>query len=209
MAFMAGSGFFVDSSGRFLTDDHVLDNWEVRIKQTRPCIPSIYIPDQGWGKFAKTFKVEYFTFADCARDAVVDLAVCDPIENPFSNKRLTKGLVSAVSFDATEWKPGTSVGFTGFPLNYPFPVTSIGYVAGLKAADTVDIGFDYIIDKSTWPGASGSPIFLPNGRVIGIIQKRGTDEGSGLAYGRSSIIILDFLSKHPAPAKKQDAPKKQ
>jgi S1-C subfamily serine protease len=208
IAFIAGSGFFVDTSGRFLTDDHVLEGWEGAIKNTHACVPAIYIPDQGWGKFAKAFKVESFNFVNCARDATVDLAVCDLIENPFASKRLPKEIVAAVSFDATEWQSGTPVAFAGFPLSYTFPVTSIGYIAGLKEPDTVDIGFDYIIDKSTWPGVSGSPIFIPNGRVIGIIQKRGKDEGSGLAYGRSATIILDFLSKHPSTIK-QEAPKKE
>ena len=197
IAFMAGSGFFVDTSGRFLTDNHVLENWDEVIKKTHPCSPAIYIPDQGWGKFVKAFKVESFTFVACARDVAVDLAVCDLIENPFTSKRLSKGIVAAVSFDTTEWHPGTPVAFTGFPLNYTFPVTSIGYIAGLTGVDANDIGFDYIIDKSTWPGASGSPIFLSNGKVIGIIQKYGKNEGSGLAYGRSAAIIVEFLSKHP------------
>jgi V8-like Glu-specific endopeptidase len=121
-------------------------------------------------------------------------------ENPFTSKRFpSQPNITTVSFDTTEWHPGTPVAFTGFPLQYTIPVTSIGYIGALTGIESSGTGgYDYIIDKATWPGASGSPIFLSNGKVIGIIQKRGTNEASGLAYGRSAAIIVNFLSKHPA-----------
>ena len=213
VAFIAGSGFFVDPSGRFVTDNHVLIGWDETIKKTHPCVPAIYIPHKGWGtKFVKTFRVEFFTIAACDSDAATDLAVCNLIENPFTSKRLPKeAIVTVVSFDTTEWSLGTSVAFMGFPLQNTAPITSIGYIGGLAAIDSSDTGYDYIIDKSTWPGASGSPVFLPNGKVIGIIQKRGVNEGFGLSYGRSAAVIVDFLSNHPSAAdqtKKQSEEKK-
>ena len=45
VAFVAGSGFFVDTSGRFVTAGHVVfDDWETIMKKTHPCSAAIYIP---------------------------------------------------------------------------------------------------------------------------------------------------------------------
>jgi hypothetical protein len=197
IAFIAGSGFFVDISGRFITDAHVLDGWDNAIKKSHDCFPAIYIPDQGWGKFTPNVHIQYFVFVGCMRDSAVDLAVCNLIENPFTSKQVPRRNISIVTFDTTEFPPGTPAAFIGFPLQYRFPITSIGRIGGLTGFDSSETGYDYILDKSTWPGASGSPIFLPTRKVIGIIQKRGLNEGSGLAYGRGAAIIVDFLSKHP------------
>src|SRR5271157_5067808 len=59
---VAGSGFFVDTSGRFLTAGHVLDNWQEISKKKHVCLPAIYIPDHGWGHYEPTIPFQYFWF---------------------------------------------------------------------------------------------------------------------------------------------------
>jgi hypothetical protein len=54
---------------------------------------------------------------------------------------------------------------------------------------------DLIVDKNAWPGASGSPIFLENGAVIGILVRRGIDNGSGLAMDRPASFIEKVLAQ--------------
>jgi S1-C subfamily serine protease len=197
VAFPAGSGFFVDTYGRFITANHVFEGWDKATEKTHACSPSIYIPDQGWRKFTHDIKFQYFTFVTCDRDPAVDLAVCTLEENPFTSKRVPRQNISIATFDTAEYLPGTTVAFMGFPLGYTVPINSIGNIAGLMGIPSSATGYAYVIDKSNWPGASGSPIFLPSGKVIGIVQQRGVNEGSGLSYGMSATVVVDFLGRHP------------
>ena len=160
---IVGSGFFVDTLGRFITAAHVLDNWDTIGRERHPCTGAIYIPDHGWGKVEKNILFQSFSFVSCIRDLTIDLALCQPTENPFASGRVAKGNISPVSFDTREWPEGTPVAFSGFPLEYTFPLTSKGFVAGHMEIQNSNIGFDYVIDKSTWPGASGSLVYLGNG----------------------------------------------
>lgn len=43
---IAGSGFFVDRFGRFITASHVLDSWTQLSEKRHTCFPAIYIPKQ-------------------------------------------------------------------------------------------------------------------------------------------------------------------
>ena len=52
-----------------------------------------------------------------------------------------------------------------------------------------------VIDKSAWPGASGSPVYDGDGKVIGLVIETGLAEGAGLTYSRPIDLITDFLTK--------------
>jgi V8-like Glu-specific endopeptidase len=191
---IAGTGFLVES-GRFVTMGHVLDNWDTAfIKARHACVPAVYFPLGGWKTFNKRFDLEAITIGRCQRDYDLDLAVCELTVNPFTDKRIS---VSIVAFDTIDRPEGTEIAFTGFPNEYTVPITSIGHVAGLISIDHTENGYDYIMDKAAWPGASGSPVFLADGRVIGIIRQRGSGDLSGIAIARSAAVIVEFLSKHP------------
>jgi hypothetical protein len=77
----------------------------------------------------------------------MDLVVCEPIENPFTSPRISSRLIQAVRFDTREVQDGVPVAFTGFPLEYVFPITSKGNIGGKVAFEKSDTIFDYIIDK--------------------------------------------------------------
>jgi hypothetical protein len=193
---IAGTGFFVDEGGRFITDAHVLSHWDQMIAQ-HPCAPAIYIPDHGWHQFETTIQFQYFYFTVCATDSSIDLAVCQPIENPFTSKRISRMNIASVSFEPQNQPEGMPVAFTGFPLQSIVPITSKGFVGGFVGGLPDAHWFDYIIDKAAWPGASGSPLYLANGNVVGIMRAAGQDAGSGISSARGSAVILDFLSKNP------------
>ena len=56
-----------------------------------------------------------------------------------------------------------------------------------------------MVDKSAWPGASGSPVYTANGKVIGLVTQAGLGVGSGLAYAVPSDTIIEFLGKAKIP----------
>jgi hypothetical protein len=200
VVFVAGSGFFMDTSGRFVTAGHVVfDNWDALMKQTHACHAAIYIPDHSWGKYENEVPMQYFWFTDCARDKSVDLAVCLPIVNPFTSSRVPKGNISAAVFDTTEFPDGTPIAFSGFPLENLAPITSIGFIGGGQFVSGITSGHDLVIDKAAWPGARGSLVYLDTGKVVGIILKGGRNEASGIGIARNASVIVDFLGKNPIP----------
>jgi S1-C subfamily serine protease len=197
IADIEGTGFFVDRrGGRFVTASHVLDSLDTFKKQMpeHSCESAIYIPDEGWEKVGKVINFEYFTFSKCIRSASADVAVCTLIENPFTSPRLPKGLVQEVSFAAREVPDGTAAAFTGFPLERTSPITSIGSVAGRHTLGDDDRWFFYLLDKTAWPGASGSPVYTESGKVIGIITRTGTADSAGISFARCSAAIENLLT---------------
>jgi hypothetical protein len=207
---VAGTGFFVDIEGRFITAGHVLDGWENISRTKHPCFSAFYVPDRGWKGFEKHIAMQWFTFTNCVKNSELDLAVCTPIENPFTSKRISRDKIAVVTFDTNEWPEGTAVAFSGFPLQSVVPISSKGFIGGYLGIDGNDTYFEYIVDKAAWPGASGSPLYLPNGAVIGIVRMRGQNEASGLAYARCASAITDFLKQNPPTnSKKQSQPATQ
>ena len=205
IADIEGTGFFVDRRGRFVTASHVLDGLDTFVRQTpkHPCEFAIYIPDEGWEKVGKVINFQYFIFNRCTRSTTNDVAVCKLIENPFTSPRLAKNLIKEVSFDTGEVPDGTAEAFTGFPLEISSPITSIGSVAGRAALDDNDPWFSYLLDKTAWLGASGSPVYTEGGRVIGMIVRTGTGEAAGIGIARCSTALLDFLTRTQVAEEKQ------
>jgi len=189
-----GTGFFVDDHGRFVTANHVLKGLDI-FKQTHAgCNPAIYVPNDEGGSFHKTINFQYFWFNRCARAEAADIAICECIENPFTSPRIKKGTIHEVVLDPTELPDGQPIAFTGFPLQHTSPITSIGHIAGRVAMDPSP-WFYYAIDKASWPGASGSPVYMQNGKVVGIVLIGGRDLGSGIGFAETSAAIADVISK--------------
>jgi hypothetical protein len=199
IADIEGSGFFVDRRrGRFVTASHVMDGLDTFARESpeHPCEYAIYIPDQGWEKAGKILNIQYFTFTKCVRSASADVAVCTLIENPFTSPRLAKDLIQEVSFEAAAEVPdGTAAAFTGFPLERTTPITSVGNIAGQATMDDNDPWFFYLLDKTAWRGASGSPVYTEDGKVIGMIVRTGTDDSAGIGFARCSAAIQDLLTR--------------
>ena len=116
------------------------------------------------------------------------------ILTPFEDREVG-GFIRPVSFEVAAQPDGTALAFTGFPLDNTTPISAKGFVAAYHYHGTTPD--EVLIDKNAWPGASGSPLYLANGRVVGMMTKTGTGAASGLSHARAAARIVAFLRAHP------------
>jgi len=183
-----GTAFFINGEGYFLTAAHVVTALEQFNASQSQCFPAIYMPIGGW---RTTGGVHWFRFGECVKDPEADIAVCKPTTSPFAAEDVKRQLTFVAFGTALNVKDGTALAFTGFPLQFLRPVTSKGNLAAY-----LDLDKKIVIDKAAWGGASGSPVYLADGSVIGILIERGTGESIGLALARPAEFITDFLTKN-------------
>jgi V8-like Glu-specific endopeptidase len=196
-----GTAFLIDPTGIFITAFHVIrdmmqDPWKIA------CTPGITFPSGGWTR--QKSDVNWFKFDrdHCQVNEAFDVAVCRTV-NDISKM---KGLVYQIPTISNIRPPdGTSIFFTGFPLQATDPITASGTIAGF----TADSDYNTImIDKNAWPGASGSPIFLSDGKtVVGIVLQTGTGDAIGLSYGTSGEKIAEVLTNAKKRFTQQDQQK--
>jgi S1-C subfamily serine protease len=187
-----GTAFFVNQSGDFVTAAHVVVEGRRFIAEHGNCVLTIYLPVGGWHQ-SQGFTVREYTFTNCDMDEVVDVALCRATPNPFYDHSVSAA-IAPVSFDVAPQVDGTAVAFTGFPLSNAQPITAKGFVAALEFHGTVP--HRVVVDRGAWPGASGSPLYRDDGRVVGIVTETGTGFANGLSYARSSAEIVTFLRDH-------------
>jgi S1-C subfamily serine protease len=186
---LLGTGFFVNRRGYFVTAGHVVFGGAQYSAQHGNCLPAIYVPFGGWNP-SEALSVKEYGFGKCDVDAVNDVALCRANPNPFDDRRVNS-TIQPVSFDVAPQDDGTAVAFTGFPLRNKRPVTAKGFVSTSSFHGAVPD--EVSIDRGAWPGASGSPLYLSNGRVIGIMTKSGNGITAGLSFARSAAAIVHFL----------------
>jgi S1-C subfamily serine protease len=199
-----GTGFFVDEEGDFLTAAHVITDLQTTtLQRPTPCVMAIYVPTNGWEREAITFNTRWFVFKDCKLDTSLDLALCKP-----TDKLPTKP--TPLSIEDVRPMDGSAVAFTGFPLGQTEPLSSRLNIATYRGANDGEGTRELVLDKGTWPGASGSPVYDERGAVIGIVLARGTADSVGTSYGRPSHFILKFLRDNGIGVKSvEDKPKKR
>ncbi len=192
-----GSAFFLLRDGTFVTAGHVVRDLTNPTRQITCPTSAIFIPEGGWQPRAVNFRVQYFFFsqANCTRDEGLDIAIC---RAPRDIRQTMGNDPQPVALDTTLQEDGTPAAFTGFPqtpLSFRVPVTSRGFIAAY--AETVDESGprQLFFDKTTWPGASGSPIYLENGKVVAILLARGTGDGAGVTIGRPALFIERLLAQ--------------
>ena len=195
-----GTGFLVDMKGTFVTALHVIHSFSDSTQKTA-CQAGIAfstgeakarengqwsaLPKSEWESPPKDVKWFPVDFATCDRSIEFDVAVCKTMRD------LTAEPVShGVAIVSVEHPPtGTSVFFIGFSLQATNPVVRTGNVK--KFAVT-----DIYIDKPAWPGSSGSPIFLPDGKqVVGMITKTGIENSAGSSFGVAGDKIAAILAE--------------
>ena len=166
-----GTAFFIDANGTFLTAGHVIADL-MQGGALTPCqIAALYIPrDDRWSTPPQDVRWRKFSPSSCTTSSSYDIAMCRIIDDLSKDAEQVFHPVPVTIDDAIQ-PDGTSIVFSGFPLINPAtPVSAIGYVAGYtKDANGLA---DLIIDRTSWPGAGGSPVYLSNGNVVGMILER-------------------------------------
>ncbi len=192
-----GTGFFVAADGTFVTANHVLEGMLREAQASRCPYSAFYLPQSGgWSSEQATFRSDYYLFHinECKRDPDIDVAQCKSVRNLEPTHKIVP-----VTFDTAMQPDGTTVAFTGFPLQFQVPLSSIGNVSGYVKPHEDGRGPRAIImDKSAWPGASGSPMYLITGKVVALVGQRGVNDGSGRAIGVPSRLIKEFLGQNAA-----------
>jgi hypothetical protein len=187
---IAGTAFFTTTEGEFLTAAHVISDilrWALTASPAGCAAPVVYLPVSEWPSGSNDFNARWYAFDSnrCVLDKAQDLALCVTRNSPSADLQRTIGIAS---FDNTTYPDGTAVAFTGFPLNAIQPMTARGHVAMYSRRD------ELIVDQSAWPGVSGCPVYLVDGKVIGMVIQRGTGDGTGRAIVRTSVAIQEFLA---------------
>jgi V8-like Glu-specific endopeptidase len=188
---IAGTAFFLTPDGEFMTAAHVIaDVLRGSLNTgTEGCAsPVVYLPVTEWPSGSNEFDARWYLFdaAKCQQDSGLDLAYCRTRQNPSQDLNRT---VATVTFERGLQVDGTAVAFTGFPLNVIQPMTARGHIAMYTSRD------ELIVDQSAWPGVSGCPVYLVDGRVIGVLIQRGTGDGTGRSIVRTAAQIDAFLAR--------------
>jgi len=201
-----GTGFFLSDDGDFVTAGHVAQGL-FAVGRIPACpVPAIYVPVSGWSDTSPNMQLRIPFIGQCWWDPNADVAVCSLKENPFTAPTITKKPVVTV-LDTAIKDSGTPIAFTGFPLTFLQPITSQGIV-GVYQSPEASIGPKVlVIDKNAWPGASGSPVYTSDGKVIGMVVQRGFSDATGLAFARTSVFIQRFLTENKQA--RQEEKKKQ
>ena len=187
---MVGSGFLINPRGDFLTAGHVTDDLN-KYASANHCFGAIFLAVANEAS-RDLVTTRWFRISSCQTNHQLDLAACSLTQNPHKDASL-RNRIATLHFDGLfQYADGTSVAFTGFPLEMGRPLTSKGSIAARYPQQLV-------VDKSAWPGASGSPVYTANGKVIGLVTQAGLGVGSGLAYAVPSDTIIEFLGKAKIP----------
>jgi Trypsin-like serine proteases, typically periplasmic, contain C-terminal PDZ domain len=194
-----GTGFFINRKGDFLTAAHVITSLLELRKKDNPCEGVIYATKTEWKTRYQNVDIglKFFPIQSCAYSVKDDVGVCGLTKNPFLDADVSKFIQPVSLASYTKYSDGSAIAFTGFPLQFIYPITSKGYIASYDPDN-----HKLLIDKTAWPGASGSPLYTTDGKVIGIIAEQGTDKSAGLAFARPADLVLNLLREHKIAVEK-------
>ncbi|HEY8204693.1 MAG TPA: serine protease [Pyrinomonadaceae bacterium] len=190
-----GTGFLINRNGQFLTAGHVARGiFSIPADQ---CTPAIYLNKQSWRDRSVTLDAKWFKIEKCSWNNEIDIGVCRTIDNPFSDALVNKNIAPVVLDSFLKYPDGTPVAFTAFPLQSLIPITSQANIAAYDVNAK-----KLIIDKTSWEGASGSPLYSGDGKVIAIMTEAGTDKSAGFAMARPVELAITYLREQKIPFEK-------
>jgi hypothetical protein len=76
-----------------------------------------------------------------------------------------------VEFDASQRNDGTAIAITGFLLLNIRPVSSRGYIGAYTLDPRSPV--QMVLDRASWPGGSGSPVYDAKGNVLRMVLQTG------------------------------------
>src|SRR5215831_4638599 len=197
-----GTAFFVSTAGEFITAAHVLLDMQ-KIDPACPVTAVILPRNRTWDPSALNEDVEWFAFkiGTCLIDRDLDVAKCRTTDD-LSSQTLDFKIVP-VKFHWDVPPDAAQVAFTGFPLNARDPMTLRANVAAYRPVwRNEKLVPEVLLDRGAWPGSSGSPIFLSDGRVIGILIAARTEEGTAMTNLRPVSAVRDLLTAAYGSGKK-------
>ena len=189
-----GSAFFISSSGTFLTAAHVFSQISEQPDFCR--FAAVAVPVDAWDPELREEFHTWFPFrpADCKIDNELDVARCRTIDNV---SILRTDMTFAVRPAQIEWNSppdGSEVGIIGFPLGVRDPMTSRAVVSTSRIVwNEGKRSPELLLDRPSLPGSSGSPVFLSDGRVVGIVVGNGTGDITGLTLARPGASFRKLL----------------
>lgn len=197
-----GSGFLVDNQGDFVTAYHVIQKMESPDSECNPSVIFRQGSRENQNEPILPVRIYSFVPSACSPDVSDDIVACRTTEDPFSNASL-KNEIAPVTFETAQQSDGTEVAFTGFPSNYGQPVTAKGFIA---TSTPVNSRPTVTIDRMSWPGMSGAPVYTSNSKIIGIIVGGETGDDAGMSVARPASTVVNFLCGnnfpiHHCPAK--------
>lgn len=189
-----GSGFFIGREGYFVTAAHVPLSMQ-QSKEDKARAGIILVTSRGWKRGEDDPGMKGFRFEVVTIDEENDLALCKTRQNPFK-QTLVKDFLESARLTETIPPDGTPVGFTGFPPESLIPFSARGILGSYqKLQGREQSGSVLLIHGQSWFGVSGSPLYLEDGRVIGLVTGVGTERYTGMAIARPVNLIRKLLQE--------------
>ncbi|MEO8620809.1 MAG: FHA domain-containing protein [bacterium] len=175
----AGTAFGVTASGMLVTNKHVV---HTEAGQPARRIAVILANTKGWVP------------AHIVRVSADDDLALIQLDRPG-----TIPIVAGVSRDGALARVGAQVASIGYPLAIDTPMEGTG-LSDITARTTMTPGtvskrLDNVLQMDSWSGhgASGSPVFDPQGIVIGVIYGGARESGGRIVYAVPAQRIAAFL----------------
>jgi hypothetical protein len=181
--FIEGTAFFTSEGGDFMTAAHVLAG----LRSRPDCNQALYLPIGGWDSAVIARDVLAADFSCPFVDDALDVAHCRTAA-PLASYRTLGVVVAPVTLDEKFQDDGTPAAFMGFPDHTQQPISSRGFIAGYRPGPS-SARFELLVDKAGWGGVSGGPVFVADGRVIGMVVKRGVAAFEGVTVARPARLL--------------------
>jgi hypothetical protein len=193
----SGTAFFISEKGDFLTAAHVVQDMQKR--QPSCPVAVVMTPTTKWqpDTRAETLVWWPFSVSSCRIDGYLDLVACSTEDDLSIIRSGLEFNIAPVKLDSRIPPDGTQVAFTGFPLDFRDPLTIRASVAAYRTIWRGDLTIgELVLDRASWAGSSGSPVYLPDGTVIGVVIATAKD-GSEVMVARPALFISENLRMRP------------
>ena len=216
----SGTGFFISTDGKFLTNRHVVGSSteeQNNVETVKHAIQSVLIKNN-LSRLAAAVEVKYMVISvgivqnDTYISREEDLLPCtilktsdDPELDVAILQMNSKSLPNGSTYvDLKETTPseklqiGYKICTIGFPRSFTIGQTSVGLEANNQSGEiTQERGvYEYGHNITIHQGASGSPVFDNKGRFAGIIVSGFLGISQGYNQAIQPNPVIDFVNKY-------------